>query len=150
MEKQKTLRTGLVGCGGHGNALAQAIVRSETLCLVACADPDTAAASRAAAFASDVSTHDSVEALIAECDADAIVVATPHHLLSPVTLTALQALPLRESCQQRDRPSHRPDERGQNPFRQPIPRGCTGRAFPFRSNSFQVVSPRLTARRERP
>ncbi len=91
METQTVLRTGIVGCGRHGSALAEAIVRCESLRLVACADPDEAAASRAAAFAPDVSTHASVEALLAEREVDAVVIATPHHLLAPVALTALRA-----------------------------------------------------------
>jgi predicted dehydrogenase len=91
MKNQSALRIGLVGCGGHGRNLAQAIVRSKTLRLVACADSDEAAASRAAAFASEVSTHSSVEALLADREVDAILVATPHHLLAPITLAALHA-----------------------------------------------------------
>ena len=85
------LRTGLVGCGWYGSSLAQAIVRSESLRLVACADPDEAAASRAAALAPDVSTHASIEALLAECELDAIIIATPHILLALVALAALRA-----------------------------------------------------------
>jgi predicted dehydrogenase len=91
MEDRSKLRTGLVGCGWHGNALAEAIVRSESLCLVACADPDEAAASRAASLAPEVSTHASIEALLAECEVDAILIATPHHLLAPISLAALRA-----------------------------------------------------------
>jgi predicted dehydrogenase len=91
MDSQAVLRTGLVGCGWHGRSLAEAIVRSERLRLVACADPDDAAASRAASLAPDVSTHTSVEALLAEREVDAIIIATPHHLLGPVALSALQA-----------------------------------------------------------
>ncbi len=90
MANSTLIRTGLVGCGRHGSSLVQAIVRSEFLQLVACADPDEAAASRAAALAPDVSTHASIEALLAECEVDAIVVATPHILLAPVALTALR------------------------------------------------------------
>ncbi|MEO8392975.1 MAG: Gfo/Idh/MocA family oxidoreductase [Chloroflexota bacterium] len=91
MEKQSALRIGLVGCGGHGRNLAQAIARSKSLRLVACADPDETAASRAAALATEVSTHTSVEALLADREVDAIIVATPHHLLAPVALAALRA-----------------------------------------------------------
>lgn len=85
------LRVGLVGCGWHGAALAQAIVRSEHMRLCACADPDLVAANAAAAAAREASTHVSVEALLAEAEVDAVVVATPHHLLAPVTLAALRA-----------------------------------------------------------
>jgi phthalate 4,5-cis-dihydrodiol dehydrogenase len=89
MAGSEVLRVGLVGCGMHGNALAQAVVRTETLRLVACADPDPTAAWRAASLASDVSTFDSVEALLASSDLDAVVVATPHDLLGPAALTAI-------------------------------------------------------------
>jgi predicted dehydrogenase len=91
VENRVALRTGLVGCGAHGSALAEAIVRSASLRLVACADPDQAAASRAAALTSDVSTHTSIDALLAERDVDAVVIATPHHLLGPIALAALHA-----------------------------------------------------------
>src|SRR5689334_2848701 len=91
MEAQSAIRIGIVGCGRQGYDHAKAVVLSEALRLVACADPDEAAASRAAAQASEASTHISVEALLAEQEVDAIIVATPHHLLAPVTLTALRA-----------------------------------------------------------
>lgn len=91
MSDRAKLRIGLVGCGWHGGALAQAIARTPALALAACADPDAAAASRAAANALDVSTHASVEALLAESEVDAVVIATPHHLLAPVALAAMRA-----------------------------------------------------------
>jgi len=91
MESSEKLRTGLVGCGSQGSALAHAIVRSNALELAACADPDEKAASRAAALAANVSTHASVESLLAEREVDVIVVATPHHLLAPIALTGLYA-----------------------------------------------------------
>lgn len=91
MNSQTVLRTALIGCGRHGRSLAEAIVRSNSLHLVACADPDEAAAGRAAALGPDISTHASIDALLAEQDVDAVVVATPHHLLAPVALTALRA-----------------------------------------------------------
>jgi 1,5-anhydro-D-fructose reductase (1,5-anhydro-D-mannitol-forming) len=91
LDSQANLRIGLVGCGWHGQSLAEAIIRSNGLQLTACADPDQEAASRAASRATDVSTHTSVEALLAEREVDAIVIATPHNLLGPVALTALRA-----------------------------------------------------------
>ena len=91
MDSSGKLRTGLVGCGSQGSALAQAIVRSSSLELAACADPDETAASRAAALAANVSTHTSVDSLLAEREVDVIVVATPHHLLAPIALTGLSA-----------------------------------------------------------
>ena len=91
MEHSQTLRTGIIGCGWQGHILAEAVVRSESLQLVACADPDPAAANRAATLAPDVSTHTSVEALLAEREVDAVIIATPHHLLAPIALTAIRA-----------------------------------------------------------
>jgi predicted dehydrogenase len=91
MDTQSPLRVGLVGCGYQGGALAEAIGRTAALRLVACADPDQAAANRAAALARDASTHISVEALLGESDVDAILVATPHHVLCPVALAAIRA-----------------------------------------------------------
>jgi predicted dehydrogenase len=91
MSNQEQIRIGLVGCGWHGGSLAQAIARTPSLALAACADPHAAAASRAAAHAPDASTHASVAALLAESEVDAIVIATPHHLLAPVALAAIRA-----------------------------------------------------------
>src|SRR5215472_8710196 len=91
MNRLAKLRTGLVGCGNHGSALAQAIIRSDSFELAACADPSEAAASRAAALVTNVSTHESVESLLAESEVDVLVVATPHHLLAPIALSGLAA-----------------------------------------------------------
>jgi predicted dehydrogenase len=90
MVEQEQLRVGLVGCGNHGETLAQAIIRSSLLRLVACADQDVGAARRAAAPAKDASTHDSVEALLEGSDVDAVVIATPHHLLARHALLAIR------------------------------------------------------------
>lgn len=85
------LRIGLVGCGVHGNNLAQAMIRSDLLRLVACADPDEGAAGRAAALSSDVSVYPSIDALLASRAVDAVVIATPHDQLAPASLTAIHA-----------------------------------------------------------
>lgn len=91
MNDRPVLRIGIIGCGWQGRVLAEAVVRSPALQLVACADPDTEAASKVARLAPDASTHDSVEALLAECDVDGVMVATPHHLLAPTALAAIRA-----------------------------------------------------------
>ncbi|MCA0453626.1 MAG: Gfo/Idh/MocA family oxidoreductase [Chloroflexi bacterium] len=91
MSNLPKLRMGLVGCGGQGTALAEAIACIPSLQLVACADPNAMAANHAATLADNVSTHGSIEAMLAECEVDAIIIATPHHLLQPITITALQA-----------------------------------------------------------
>src|SRR5437763_2241908 len=88
---QKSLRVGLVGCGGHGTNLAQAVARTEGLQLVACADPDSAAARRAAMAGVAAGVHDSIESVLRSADVDAVLVATPHHLLTPVALAAIRS-----------------------------------------------------------
>jgi predicted dehydrogenase len=85
------LRVGLVGCGSHGSALAQAVARCDSLQLVACADPDEAAIGRIAQFATGVRMYDSVAELLGLSSVDLVVVATPHHLLAPVALAAVRA-----------------------------------------------------------
>ena len=84
------LRIGLVGCGYQGKCLATAATRTTTVSVVACADPDARAAEKVAELARDASTHPSVEALLGEATVDAVLVATPHHLLCPVSLEALR------------------------------------------------------------
>jgi predicted dehydrogenase len=56
MDNPEALRIGVVGCGNHGRALAEAVMRSEKLRLVAAADPDPAARRRVAAFDEGVSS----------------------------------------------------------------------------------------------
>jgi predicted dehydrogenase len=91
MDKPEALRIGLVGCGNHGGALAQAVVRSDNLRLLACADPDTAAARRVAALTDGVSTHESLADLLVAADIDAVLIATPHDVLAPLGLSAIRA-----------------------------------------------------------
>jgi phthalate 4,5-cis-dihydrodiol dehydrogenase len=91
LERPGLLRVGLVGCGYEGNCLAMAAARTPTLRLVACADPDAAAADRVAGLGHEVTTHSSVEALLDQAAVDAVLVATPNHLLFPISLAALRA-----------------------------------------------------------
>jgi predicted dehydrogenase len=91
MDKSDALRVGVVGCGNHGGGLAQAVVRSATLRLVACADPDAAAVRRVADFQDGVSTHESLEAMLEASDVDAVLIATPHDVLAPLALSAIRA-----------------------------------------------------------
>jgi predicted dehydrogenase len=85
------VRVGVVGCGFQGTALARAVTGATSLRLVACADPDEAAAAGVAALAPGVSAHSSAEALLAQAPVDAVLVATPNHLLSSVCLAAIRA-----------------------------------------------------------
>jgi predicted dehydrogenase len=90
-ETSQPLRVGVVGCGFQGSALARAATLTTAVRLVACADPDPAAAAGVAALARDVSPHSSVEALLGQAAVDAVLVATPNHLLCPVSLAAVRA-----------------------------------------------------------
>ena len=85
------LRVGLVGCGHQGRSLAAAVGRTTTLSLVACADPGPETVARVAALVPDVRTFSSVGALLEGPPLDAVLVATPHHLLCPISLVALRA-----------------------------------------------------------
>jgi predicted dehydrogenase len=91
MDKSEALRVGVIGCGNHGGALAQAVVHSDNLRLVAGADPDAAARRRVAAIADGVSTHESLADLLEAADIDAVLIATPHDVLAPLALSAIRA-----------------------------------------------------------
>jgi predicted dehydrogenase len=88
---QQQLRVGVVGCGTHGSNLALAVARSSLLQLVACADPDEAAARRAARAASGVSVHTSVAPLLEDPMIQAVLIATPHDALAATSLAAIRA-----------------------------------------------------------
>ena len=84
------LRLGLVGCGYQGSCMAKAAAGTTTVSVVGCADPDRVAAETVASLSQNASTHPSIEALLNEADVDAVVVATPHHVLCPVSLAAIR------------------------------------------------------------
>jgi predicted dehydrogenase len=91
MTEGNLLRMGIVGCGGQGHALAEAITRMPALRLAAAADPVAASAAQVARLAPEVRTFASVEALLKGGEVDAVLVATPHHLLQPAALAAVWA-----------------------------------------------------------
>jgi len=84
------LRIGIVGAGRIGARRAREIARHSGCRLVAVADPDPARAQLLAQTFSCRATADG-RAVAAASDVDAIVVATPHHLLAPITLSALES-----------------------------------------------------------
>ena len=85
------LRTAVVGCGYHGTALAQAVVRTNELQLVACVDPDPIARQAVAAVAEGLSSFETVADLLAAEDVDAVLIATTHDALAPTALAAIRA-----------------------------------------------------------
>jgi len=89
MSAQKPLRVGLIGCGAHGRSLADALVASPLWELVACADPDRAAA--AAVATGTIVPFPAVEELLASVAVDAVVLATPPHCLYETALAAIAA-----------------------------------------------------------
>jgi len=85
------LRIAVVGCGYHGTALGQAVVRSNGLQLVACVDPDPVARRSVAAAAEGVSAYEKVADLLEDDRVDAVLVATSHDELAPSALAAIRA-----------------------------------------------------------
>lgn len=83
-----TLRIGIVGCGLIGQKRAKAIGSSGRL--VACADLDESRA-RAAAANSGARIFSDWRQLVALPDVDAVIVATQHDTLAPITLAAVEA-----------------------------------------------------------
>src|SRR5512137_2343738 len=98
MENQTPLRVGIVGCGYQGGILAQTIAKgngriTDALRIVACADPDPAAAARVAAITGNAAVYAyvSVEELLQCTNVDAVFVATSHDALYECSLAAIQA-----------------------------------------------------------
>jgi predicted dehydrogenase len=90
MNELNALRVAVVGCGRHGTALAQAVIRSDTLRLVGCVDPDLKAAEGAARMG-DARAYATLEKALAHAAFDAVLIATPHDQLAPAALGAIQA-----------------------------------------------------------
>jgi predicted dehydrogenase len=91
MAEQERLRVGIVGCGYQGGVLAQAIAKTGSLQVVACADPDASAADRLASTTGHTAAYASVEELLKHMDVDVVAVATPHHILYEASLAAIHA-----------------------------------------------------------
>jgi predicted dehydrogenase len=82
------MKLGIVGCGLIGQKRAQALAGAS---LVACADADEGRARALAARAAGCRAVPRWQDLVAAADVDAVVVATPHHVLAEITLAAIEA-----------------------------------------------------------
>jgi UDP-N-acetyl-2-amino-2-deoxyglucuronate dehydrogenase len=91
MDDSPKLRVGIVGCGYQGGRLARAIALVDGLTLTACADIIPERAVELAAFAGHASAHTSAEDLLEKSNVDVVMVATPHHVLAPISLLAIRA-----------------------------------------------------------
>ena len=91
MSRTTRSKVGIAGCGYQGTNMARACARSDAWQVTACADPDTAAAEKLAGEMQVASVYGSIDALLVNADVDAVIVAAPHHLLCPLTLTAIHA-----------------------------------------------------------
>jgi UDP-N-acetyl-2-amino-2-deoxyglucuronate dehydrogenase len=91
MSDSMSLRVGIVGCGYQGGVIAKAIALLPSLHVVACADPDRAAAAKFMAHAPDATHYSSVEDLLEQAEPDAVIIATPHHLLYDTALAVIGA-----------------------------------------------------------
>jgi predicted dehydrogenase len=89
MQNQDQLRVGIVGCGCQGRLLAEAVARIDGLLLTACADPVESAAAGVAALAERAELYASADALLKRGDVDAVMIATPHHVLGEIALAAI-------------------------------------------------------------
>ena len=85
-----SLGVALLGCGDIGVDNAAAVVAAPNARLVACYDPDPAlAAAVADRFGTTAAT--SAEALLALRDVQAVFIAVPHHLHTPLAIQAAEA-----------------------------------------------------------
>jgi predicted dehydrogenase len=91
MGNRGQLRVGLIGCGYQGRLLAQAIEKVSALHVAACADPIEEAAASVAALARTCDVYASASELLDDSEVDAVLIATPHHVLHEIALESIDA-----------------------------------------------------------
>ena len=89
VEARSSVRVGIVGCGYQGRLLVEAVLRTDRLVVVACADPDMEAAAAVAALAGGARTYASADEVLDGSEVEAIMIATPHHVLGEIALAAM-------------------------------------------------------------
>lgn len=85
------LRFGLIGCGGQGKYLAEALAMTGLGSVVACADVELPRAQAMCAWLGAESAHASVQDMLASASVDACIVATVHDQLQPCAMQAVAA-----------------------------------------------------------
>lgn len=91
MDSHGQVRVGIVGCGYQGRLLTQAMDRTSRLRVVACADPIEKEATAVAALAGNAEVYAAADELLARSEVDALIIATPHHVLHEIALAAIGA-----------------------------------------------------------
>lgn len=91
MDGQDPIRVGIVGCGYQGRLIGQAVAGTETLRVTACADPVAEAATAVSRLAGDASVYTSTDDLLEKSQVEALIIATPHHLLPKIALAGIRA-----------------------------------------------------------
>ncbi|WP_459193580.1 Gfo/Idh/MocA family protein [Halosimplex sp. J119] len=86
-----TLRYGVVGCAGIGNAHAEAVRDADGATLVACADLDAEAAEAFADEHDVAETYEDPATMVADGDIDAVSVCTPSGTHADVTTSVAEA-----------------------------------------------------------
>ncbi|PIY49814.1 MAG: hypothetical protein COZ06_12635 [Armatimonadetes bacterium CG_4_10_14_3_um_filter_66_18] len=85
------LRFGLIGCGGQGRYLSEALSLTKQADFAACADLDLERAATAAQQCGYRETFGSAAEMLSNTDLDAVIVATIHDQLQPCGLAVVEA-----------------------------------------------------------
>lgn len=91
MDPEAQVRVGIVGCGYQGRLMAEATAAVSGLRATACADPVRDAAAGVATLAGHSNAYLSAHELLEKGEVDAVIVATPHHMLGEIALAAIDA-----------------------------------------------------------